>query len=340
MKICILGAYSGRLDEGMLNVSHNVYKNLHSIIYPNNLFELNVQGVYGITFWKDILAIRPDIIHYFQGPTLKGLILVKLIQLITRSRSVISATKPVIPTKYFRIISFLFKPDVVIVQSKKSENLFENIKYKTTFVPNGVDTDRFTTVSYEKKLELRNRYGFDEKDFIILHVGPLRNGRNQKALLELIDVKVLLVVSITNPSEELIYQELIKTKKAIIWKEYFSNIEDIYSIADVYVFPVFEEQNSIEIPLSVLEAMSCNLPVITTRYGALERILQEGEGLFFIDKQEQIPQLINEIKDGKYKINTRRKIQHLSWKNIVNEIYLVYQRISDGRNIRKGVRIK
>jgi glycosyltransferase involved in cell wall biosynthesis len=323
MKICILGGYSGLLDEGMTNVSYNVYENLHSIY--TDLFQLNVRTAYNIKFWKDIIAIGPDIIHYFQGPTLKGLILVKLIQLLTGSRSVISATKPVIP-KYFKTISFLLKPDIIIVQSKKSENIFGSVKYKTVFIPNGVDIDKFTPVSSEKKQELRKKYGFDEKDFIVLHIGPLRNSRNQRSLLQLSDVKVLLVVSITNPSEELAYQELIKTK-ITIWREYFPNIQELYSLADIYIFPVFEELNSIEIPLSVLEAMSCNLPVITTRYGALERILQEGEGLFFIDKQEQIQELIREIKNGKYKIDTRRKIESLSWKNIVKDISLIYEHL-------------
>lgn len=336
MKICILGAYDGLLDEGMINVSHNVYKNLRTMMDPDDLFELNVQSIYGTKFWRDILATKPDIIHYFQGPTLKGLILVKLIKIITRSKSVISATKPVISTNYFPIIPFLLKPDIVLVQSKRSQNLFENtLKCKTTFIPNGVDTDRFAPVDYAKKIELRKKYGFGENDFIVLHIGPLRNGRNQKALLELDNVKALLVVSITNPSEELVYQELVNTNKAIIWKEYFPNIEEIYSLSDVYVFPVFEELNSIEIPLSVLEAMSCNLPVITTRYGALERILQGGEGLFFIDQQKQIPQLINELKTAKHKTDTRRKIESLSWKNIASQIYQVYQDISDGTS-KKG----
>src|SRR6476661_4292256 len=128
MKICILGGYSGLLDEGMTNVSHNIYQNMRSI-YPD-VYQLNVRNAMSIKFWKDILSIKPNIIHYFQGPTLKGLILVSLIHLLTGSRSVISATKPVIP-KYFKIISFLLRPDITIVQSKKSQNLFQTMKYKT-----------------------------------------------------------------------------------------------------------------------------------------------------------------------------------------------------------------
>jgi glycosyltransferase involved in cell wall biosynthesis len=321
LKISILGSYSDLLDEGMANVSYNVYKNLRSRYKLLSL--LNVQNVYSLKFWRDILVIRPNIIHYFPGPTLKGLVLVKLIQLLTGSRSIVSATQPILP-KYFKIISSFLKPDIVIVQSNKGENLFKSLNYKTIFIPNGVDTDRFTPVNYEKKVELRKKFGFSERDFIVLHIGPLKSGRNQKSLLQLNNEKIVLVLSTSAGSEEWVYKKLHKAN-VTIWREFFPDIQEVYAIADVYIFPVFEELNSIEIPLSVLEALACNLPVITTRYGGLNRILQDGEGLFFIDTEEQIPELVSKIKSGNFKINTRKKIQALSWKNIVKDMSNIYE---------------
>lgn len=323
LKICILGSYSNRLDEGMANVSYYIYENLRLEYATVSL--LNVQNVFSLRFWRDILAARPNIIHFCPGPTPRGLLLVKLIRLISGSRSVVSATQPILP-KYFKIIARLLRPDIVIVQSRKSENLFKGMNYKTAFIPNGVDTDKFMPVNCERKIELRMKFGFDEKDFIILHIGALRNARNQKALLQLTDEKVLLVLSTnkSSPSDAAELKRFVKSNFTI-WTEYFPNIHELYSIADVYIFPVFEELGSIEIPLSVLEAMSCNLPVISTRYGGLSTILEEGEGLFFIDRQEQIPELVSEIKRGNYKIDTRKKIEPLSWKNIVKEMSYVYE---------------
>lgn len=322
MKISILGSYSNTLDEGVANVSYHVYENLRSR-HPR-LSLLNVQNAYTLKFWKCILALKPNIIHYVPGPTLKGLILVKLIRLLTGSRSVVSATQPILP-KYFKIISSFLKPDIVIVQSKKSENLFRSLNYKTIFIPNGVDTDKFTPVNYEKKIELRKKFGLDEREFIVLHIGPLKKGRNQKSLLQLNNEKILLVLSTSAGSEEWLHKELTKAN-VTIWTDFFPNIQEVYAIADVYIFPVFEELNSIEIPLSVLEALACNLPVITTRYGGLNRILQDGEGLFFIDTEEQIPELVSKIKNG-CKIDTRKKIEALSWKNIVKDMSDIYEEL-------------
>jgi glycosyltransferase involved in cell wall biosynthesis len=116
-----------------------------------------------------------------------------------------------------------------------------------------------------------------------------------------------------------------------VWKRYFPNIEEIYSIADVYIFPLFEEQNSIEIPLSVLEAMSCNLPVITTRYGGLERLFKAGEGLFYVNTIEEIVNVLEEISSAKIYVNTRSKVKSLSWNKVSREISTLYSGIMNNR---------
>jgi glycosyltransferase involved in cell wall biosynthesis len=325
MKVCILGCYSGKLDEGMANISYHIYTNLRSR-YPK-LYLLNLQEIGHLKFWICLFRINPDIIHYIAGPTLKGLVFVKLIQLLTRSRTIISATHTILPrTKLFRIISTLLRPDIVLVQSHKSENIFNEINYKTKFIPNGVDTERFAPVSTERKNEIRKRYGFSERDFIALHIGPVKKGRNQKLLLQIQDAKILIIVSITNPSDQTAYEELTRTK-AIVLKEYFPNIQEIYAMADVYIWPAFEELRGIEMPLTILEAMSCNLPVISTKHRALNRIFEQGKGLIFIDNEKQIQESIVEIRNNTISINTREKVKVFSWKNITNKIAEVYEDI-------------
>ena len=218
----------------------------------------------------------------------------------------------------------------MIGQSTKSENLFNAVGYETAFISNGVDINRFIPVRYKRKVDLRHKYGFNEKDFIVLHIGPVTSGRNQELLLHLSGVKVLLILSVTNLSEKSAYRELTKTtNNAIIWREYFPNIEELYAIADVYIFPVIQELNSIDIPLSVLEAMSCNLPVITTRFGALERLFRDIEGLFFVDNLDDVQKLVDGIKNDKYKIDTRKPVLSLSWTNVVKDISMIYERFTN-----------
>lgn len=306
----------------MANVSYHIYHNLNARNQESQF--VNVGDIHTARFWKTIFSFRPDVIHFIPGPTLKGLLFVKFLKLLTSSKIVVSATKPALPG-YFRIFSGILRPDVIIVQSKENERFFKNLRYRCAFIPNGVDTDKFAPVPCSKKLELRRKFNLNEADFIMLHVGPVKAGRNQESLLKIQGAKLLLIASITNPSEEMLYNELVEAN-VTVWKEYFPDIQEIYALADAYVFPVFEKLNSIEIPLSVLEAMACNLPVITTRYGGLESLFTAGEGLFFMDAPDQIQEMIKTIKrdvDPK----TRDKVLPFSWKNVVSQISQIYEEL-------------
>ena len=328
MKICILGSYSGTMDEGMSNISYHIYSNLCAKY--QYLILLNVREAKSLKFWNKLIRFKPNLVHYISAPTFKQLIFLKIIQLLTGSRTVVSATQSILhKSRVFKLISFLLKPDIVLVQSEKTEAFFGTIKYRTRFIPNGVDIQKFVPVNEKEKRNMREKYGFKDEDFIILHIGPINNDRNQKALLQpeiQEHCKVLLIVSITNPSEASTSKDISKTN-AIIWKQYFSNIQEIYSMVDVYVWPVFAELHGVEIPLTILEAMSCNLPVITTRYGALNRIFQEGDGLIFVNNDKELHRSILEIKAGGIIINTRQKVQTMSWKNITNSISEIYEYI-------------
>jgi glycosyltransferase involved in cell wall biosynthesis len=334
MKICILGSYSNRSDEGMANVSFNLYQFLKLTCDKNEIILLDLNDILKFVFWKKFFSFRADILHFIPGPTLQGIALAKILQKIKRSKLVISATKPDLPG-FFKRIAWLFRPDLIIVQSDKSEEMFKAVKYKTIFIPNGVDTNRFVPVERSRKWKLRKDYGLNEKDFIVLHIGPVRRGRNQVELLsQLEDEKILLIPSITNRSEEEAYKELLRisersNKRVIIWRKYFPNIEDIYALSDVYVFPVFEKLNSIDIPLSVLEAMSCNLPVITTEFGGLTRVLKTGSGLFFIERENQLKGIIANIKEGRINVNTREKIMTFSWNTIVLDLLNIYRSLAN-----------
>jgi glycosyltransferase involved in cell wall biosynthesis len=331
MKIYILGSYAGRADEAMANISYHIYSSLREQLIDVTF--LNVREAKSLKFWKSIIRNRPEIVHYITAPTLKQLVFLKVIQLLNGSRTVISATLSVLHrSRSFKMFSFLLKPNVVLVQSEKSEAFFNDIGYKNKFVQNGVDLERFIPLKEQKKNNIRKKFGFGEEDFIILHVGPVGYERNQRALVRFqsSSTKVLLIVSTTNPSDNGAYGELTGTEISIL-RDYFPNIEEIYGMADVYVWPVFNEVAGVEIPLSILEAMSCNLPVITTKYGGLNRIFQQGNGLFFINSESEIEEIISIIKRKEVKINTRQKVGIMSWKEVANAIIEIYENVYNDR---------
>ena len=64
-------------------------------------------------------------------------------------------------------------------------------------------------------------------------------------------------------------------------------VEEFYQLADCYVFPVIDHEGCVEIPLSVLEAMACGIPVVSRPFGGLRDILQPGDDLIYWDTTEE-----------------------------------------------------
>jgi glycosyltransferase involved in cell wall biosynthesis len=73
---------------------------------------------------------------------------------------------------------------------------------------------------------------------------------------------------------------------------YVPNIEDIYRLSDLYLFLAESDTAAIELPLSVLEAMACNLPVVCRPFGGLRDFFAAGHGLFYWDGQPPLGDLV------------------------------------------------
>ena len=185
----------------------------------------------------------------------------------------------------------------------------------------GVDTKKFVTVSEETKRELRKKYHFSDDEKIILHVGHLKKGRGVETMLELDDQYTPLLIASTSTSQEDEIRKLLETKKKFrIIDDYIPNIEEIYQLSDLYLFPVAEKGNCIDSPLSVFEAASCGLPVVTTKYGELNAFVGE-KGFTFIDesKKESINKEIeNALSNSDGKAN--EKVFEYDWNEAISQL--------------------
>ena len=318
----MVGEHSNKLDEGMVNVASNFAERLSR---HNEVITLNPKSLLSRSFWQGAKDFNPQIIHYIPGPSLISLIIVKtLAAYCKRPKVVVSALNPFFPSLSRNFIP-LFKPDLVLTQSLETERIFDRLGCKTKFLANGVDANKFAPVSQAAKKRLREKYGLDEGEFIILHVGSVKKKRNIQALLRLQggDNQVLIVGSESMSMERKLYRELSE-KGCLVWRTYFDHVEEIYALADCYVFPTVRKTACIELPLSVMEAMACNLPIISTKFGALPRIFDEGDGLFFINSEEEFGERLNEIKQRTVEIKTREKVLPYSWDRVVENLEGIY----------------
>ena len=211
-----------------------------------------------------------------------------------------------------------------IVFSKRSFELYCSTvgTKRVTYLRSGVDTEKFIPVSNERADELKRRYGFDPAKKLVLHVGHLNRGRNVQQLCKLTaNYQVLLVSStLTQDEQDLqLKNELLSSGVRLI-DTYVSNIEQIYQMADVYLFPVMEQGGCIDVPLSCLEAAACNKPIVTTDFGEM-REFSGVDGVYFIDSFSVV-RLNQSIVRALHaqKISTRSAVLDYDWRFAVKDI--------------------
>ncbi len=209
-----------------------------------------------------------------------------------------------------------------VVFSKESEEFYKTIvgKKRVSYLKTGVDTQKFIPVSKEKKEALKEKYGFDSRP-VILHVGHLNCGRNIAQLMKL-DKKyqILLVLSTLTKNEKDIEleNELLKNPNIRIIDDYIPDIEEIYQLSDAYFFPVVEQGRCIDVPLSVMEAASCNKPVITTDYGEMKQF-KGIKDFYFIESfdERELNALIEKVLTSEG-AETRNSVLSYDWNNAVS----------------------
>lgn len=327
----------------MKNVMHNLANGLskhHEILrlsvehIKHNFFKDPRISFLSPNFLAEIRRFQPQIIHYipYSGLTFFSLIRAQIIGHYTSNVKVIMSCLQKTTNNLYLMkkMSSLLKPDLILVQSNKTERILNGLGIKTKFLLNGVDIKKFSPVSARTKEKLREKYNLDNK-FTVLHVGHLNIARNIKILGDLVnrDTSVILVGSTSTKAEQPIVNYL-KKRGVIVWRKYFENLEDIYNLSDCYIFPVAKTYASIEFPLSVLEAMSCNLPVVSTRLGGLNDVFKESDGLFFVDNENSFADRIELVKKGNFFVGTRNKVLSLSWGNICEALDKIYQEIGIG----------
>jgi len=336
MRICLIGEYDPVLDEGMRKVAFHLAQGLSR---SHEVLPLNIKGVFTSSFWRKIKEFRPQIVHYIHGPTVKSLILMKILLLYCKQpKTVISAMRPRFSYISARFIPWL-KPDLVLTQSYETEAKLSSLGCRTAFLPCGVDTDRFVPVSPEAKAALRRKHGIDDNKFVLLHVGSIKPGRGVHWLARLRgkDTQVIIVGPTSVGIRGKTVRKLSETG-CLVWTDYFENVEEVYALADCYIYPTMPltdalgraVADSIEMPLSILEAMSCNLPVISTKFGALPRIFETGDGFYFAEKEEDLIERLHEVKSHSSKVRTREKVLAYSWKIVVRQLEQIYANLICG----------
>jgi glycosyltransferase involved in cell wall biosynthesis len=339
VRILLIGTFSERLDEGLRSISSRILKELqkkHDVIGFNTGESLGWESV------QTARRFKPDIVHYLTGPTVRSFAVLRVYKLLLGDvMCIASATRPFFSSKSKWAVSFL-KPDLVLTQATRWETFFRSKGIRTIPLMNGVDLARFRPLDRQQtRKELRQKYGIPIDKFVVLHVGHIKNNRNVEVLAKLqqsANVQCVVVGS-TSLEMDTRLRKLLTSAGCIVMDEFIENIPELYRLSDCYVFCVrdlmaneypkrYHQVGVIDTPLSVLEAMACNLPVITTRIGSLPRLFEERDGFLFYDgSPDDLMRKIERVKTVSL-IRTREMVEPYDWNRIIAQLEDVYKSLT------------
>jgi glycosyltransferase involved in cell wall biosynthesis len=81
-------------------------------------------------------------------------------------------------------------------------------------------------------------------------------------------------------------------------------------------------------PLSVLEAMACNLPVVTTCFKGLTNFFDQSPSLRFIDETDDLLESVESMLYSTLPSITRKMVNAYSWDSVVTQLDNYYSELS------------
>lgn len=146
---------------------------------------------------------------------------------------------------------------------KRAQKKF-HAKY-VDYIPGlGIDLSNIIPVTEERRKRKRQGLGIADEKKVLLSVGELIKRKNHetviKAIAGLRDDNIIYVICGHGELEGNLKRlaENLNVENQVFFLGYREDIYEIYSIADIFIFPSFQEG----LPRALLEAMASGLPVI------------------------------------------------------------------------------
>jgi len=251
---------------------------------------LNLKGKLKLLKRLYRLRLKTNLIHFLFTPRSTTSLLVRLRLKFSKVKTVQTVAtiskKNLRESKKLRKILFA---DTVIVQSKNTLKKLQSkgIKKARLIYP-GINLKKYK--AKPRNQELLKKLKFKRNDFVVLYTGEYTRLKASDDILSAIrilfkeysennNLKFIFACRIKSKADQKKKDEIIgvlkkeKIKSKVAFLDTFIEMDKLYNVSDLNIFPVREMAGKFDIPLTIIESMACEKPVIVSKLVNLKEIV-------------------------------------------------------------------
>lgn len=280
------------------------FRKLSIEVISLNLSRMEGFFIGGKRLKQTILNIEPDIIHNngYRPAILTSIFLSD----ITKVTTIHNVPFEDYPMTYGKVLGGVMSCTELMSLKKMNANIAcsfavkEKIENKKKLnidvIHNGVDTEIFHPISYDKKIEIRKKLNLDEKSKIFVCVGNISKRKNPIFLIEAFKKAfpnkevVLLIVGVGELLEECI--KIVGEHTNISFAGYAKDPIEYFQAADFYVSSSLSEG----LPTSVIEGLSVGLPSLLSDIPQHREIINLNKEIGMLFDVESVEDLVEKLR--------------------------------------------
>lgn len=288
--IHFISTVNGQVNEGMRNFATHTAK-----AFEKN-YEMRYSGL------KSIASIIKNSIHcdatvLFARANKMAYYLSRVVGMFSRNLWIVCVQKP--EPEFERLVKKRpLKANYLTIVQKDLNDIILRPGYRKETLRVGINADKFSPADTEKQRLLKEKYGFNPDSLLVIHVGHCSCGRGLEDFAEIKGAERMVVSSGMFENAETV--KILIESGVKVHKGYLENVEEVYQMADVYLFPTCSTEYVISIPLSVMEALSCGVPVVGYReFGNLAEISAEDNSVILINGKDELNSAVKQAAEKK-----------------------------------------
>ncbi len=308
-KIHVISTANGQINEGMRNVATHiakVFEKDHQVHY-SGLRDIGSIIKNSKTCDAALIFARANKLVYWLG---------RLVGMLSKNVWIVCVQRP--DRDYVKLTQKKpLKANYLTLVEKDLEEVSVRSGYQKKVFAVGIKSDKFSPVDSSRARELKQKYGISSDRPLVVHVGHCSEGRGLEDFTAITNAERMVVASgmFENPDTV----KRLKDAGVRIHKGYLENVEEIYQMADVYLFPTHSTEFVISIPLSVMEALSCGVPVVGYKdFENLSAVSAQEDAVMLIGDKSELDDAILTMADKKR--NKSYLLSPMTWEQVAQGV--------------------